>query len=40
MNIKTLGIDLAKNNFGVVGADQYDKVILRKSSTRKNCYRL
>ncbi|MEM6583931.1 MAG: IS110 family transposase [Pseudomonadota bacterium] len=35
MNIKTLGIDLAKNNFSVVGTDRYGKVILRKSLTRK-----
>jgi transposase len=34
MNITTLGIDLAKNNFSVVGMNEHGKVLLRKSLTR------
>lgn len=35
MNITTLGIDLAKNNFSVVGMNEHGKVLLRRSLTRK-----
>jgi transposase len=34
-NIKTLGIDLAKNVFQLHGLDAKDKIILRKRLTRK-----
>jgi len=34
MNITTLGIDLAKNSFSIVGADKHGKVVLRKTLTR------
>ena len=33
--IKTLGIDLAKNSFSLVGMDKYGKVIFRKTLSRK-----
>ena len=34
MNITTIGIDLAKTNFSLVGSDQHQKIMLRKSLTR------
>jgi transposase len=34
MNLTTLGIDLAKNSFSLVGMDKYGKVILRKTLKR------
>jgi transposase len=34
MNLTTLGIDLAKTSFSLVGMDQYGKVILRKTLKR------
>lgn len=34
-NIKTLGIDLAKNTFSLVGMDKYGKVVLGKTLSRK-----
>lgn len=34
MNITTLGIDLAKNSFSIVGTDKHGKVVLRKTVTR------
>lgn len=33
--IKTLGIDLAKNTFSLVGVDEHGKVIMRKTLSRK-----
>ena len=33
--IKTLGIDLAKNTFSLVGMDEHGKVIMRKTLSRK-----
>lgn len=35
MNITTLGIDLAKTSFSIVGMDKHGKVLLRKTLTRK-----
>ena len=35
MNITTIGIDLAKNSFSIVGMDKYGKVVLRKTLSRK-----
>ncbi len=34
-NIKTLGIDLAKNTFSLVGMNKHGKVVLRKTLSRK-----
>ena len=34
MNFTTLGIDLAKTSFSLVGMDQHGKVILRKTLKR------
>ncbi|WP_448570048.1 IS110 family transposase [Thalassotalea ganghwensis] len=34
-NIKTLGIDLAKNTFSLVGMNEFGKVVLRKTLSRK-----
>lgn len=34
MNLTTLGIDLAKNSFSLVGMDQHAKVVLRKTLNR------
>lgn len=34
MNITTLGIDLAKNSFSIVGMNEHGKVVLRKTLTR------
>ena len=34
MNIKTLGIDIAKNIYQLHGVDKEDKVVLRKRLTR------
>ena len=34
-NIKTLGIDLAKNSFSLVGMNAHGKVVLRKTLSRK-----
>jgi transposase len=34
MNITTLGIDLAKSSFSIVGTDQHGKVVLRKTLKR------
>ena len=34
MNITTLGIDLAKTSFSIVGMNEYGKVVLRKTLTR------
>ena len=34
MNITTIGIDLAKNSFSLVGTDKHGKVIMRKTLTR------
>lgn len=38
MNITTLGIDLAKNIFGIVGMNQHGKVVCGKTLSRKNYY--
>ncbi|GLX77342.1 hypothetical protein tinsulaeT_06820 [Thalassotalea insulae] len=35
-NIKTLGIDLAKNLFSLVGMNKHGKVVMRKRLSRKN----
>ena len=35
MNITTIGIDLAKTSFSLVGSDKHQKITLRKSLTRK-----
>jgi len=35
MNITTLGIDLAKTSFSIVGMNEHGKVLLRKTLTRK-----
>jgi transposase len=40
MNIKTLGIDLAKNVFHLCGMDEPGKVILRKRLSRGSCLSL
>ena len=34
MNLTTLGIDLAKTSFSLVGMDQQGKVVLRKTLKR------
>jgi len=34
MNITTIGIDLAKNSFSLVGTDKHGKVVMRKTLTR------
>jgi transposase len=34
MNLTTLGIDLAKTSFSLVGMDQHGKVVLRKTLNR------
>ncbi len=34
-NIKTLGIDLAKNSCSLVGMNAYGKFVLRKTLSRK-----
>jgi len=34
MNITTLGIDLAKNTFSIVGMNQHGKVVCRKTLSR------
>ncbi len=34
MNITTIGIDLAKTSFSLVGADKYGKILLRKTVSR------
>lgn len=34
MNLTTLGIDLAKTSFSIVGMDQHGKVVLRKTLKR------
>jgi transposase len=34
MNLKTLGIDLAKTSFSIVGMNQHGKVVLRKTLKR------
>lgn len=34
MNLTTLGIDLAKTSFSLVGMDQHRKVVLRKTLKR------
>ena len=34
MNLTTLGIDLAKTSFSLVGMDQHGKVVLRKTLKR------
>ncbi len=36
MKFTTLGIDLAKSSFSVVGSDENGKIVLRKTLTRKN----
>lgn len=35
MNITTLGIDLAKNSFSIVGMDKHGKIVCRKTLSRK-----
>ena len=35
-NIKTLGIDLEKNSFSLVGMNAHGKVVLRKTLSRKS----
>ena len=35
MNVTTIGIDLAKNSFSLVGSDKHGKVVLRKTLSRK-----
>ena len=37
MNITTLGIDLAKNTFSIVGMNQHGKVVCRKPLVAINC---
>ena len=39
MNITTLGIDLAKNNFSLVGMNKHGKIVLRKSLSRTKLLR-
>ena len=34
MNITTLGVDLAKTSFSLVGMDKHGKIVLRKPITR------
>jgi hypothetical protein len=34
MNITTLGVDLAKTSFSLVGMDKHGKIVLRKTLTR------
>ena len=34
MNITTIGIDLAKTSFSLVGSDRHGKIVLRKTVTR------
>lgn len=35
MYVTTIGIDLAKNTFSIVGSDNHQKIVLRKSLSRK-----
>ena len=35
MHVTTIGIDLAKNTFSIVGSDKHQKIVLRKSLSRK-----
>lgn len=35
MHVTTIGIDLAKLNFSLAGSDEHQKIVLRKSLTRK-----
>lgn len=35
MNITTIGIDLAKNTFSLVGMNEYGKIVLRKTLSRR-----
>ena len=35
MDITTIGIDLAKNSFSIVGMNKHGKVLLRKTLSRK-----
>ena len=35
MNITTIGIDLAKTSFSLVGTNKHGKVVLRKTLNRK-----
>ena len=35
MNVTTIGIDLAKNSFSLVGSDKHGNVVLRKTLSRK-----
>lgn len=39
MNITTMGIDLAKNNFSLVGMNKHSKIVLRKSLSRTKLLR-
>ncbi len=34
MNITTIGIDLAKTSFSLVGSDKHSKIVLRKTVNR------
>ena len=34
MNVTTIGIDLAKNSFSLVGCDKHGKIVLRKTLSR------
>ncbi|MCH8163089.1 MAG: IS110 family transposase, partial [Proteobacteria bacterium] len=36
MNIKRLGIDLAKNTFSLCGVDDNDNIVLEKTLKRKD----
>jgi len=38
MNITTIGIDLAKNSFSLVGSDKHGKIVLRKTLSRSKYY--
>lgn len=38
MNLTTLGIDLAKTSFSLVGTDKHGKVILRKTLKRAQLF--
>ncbi len=35
MNLTTLGLDLAKNSFSIVGTNEHGKIVLRKTLSRK-----
>ena len=35
MNITTIGIDLAKTSFSLVGTNKHGKIVLRKTLSRK-----